>query len=139
MMTRFLLLASIAGILAASTVHAADSSEKTRKLIAVLQSDAGLYEKARACQELGETGDRTAVPALAQSLTDPHLSAYARSGLEGIPDPSASAALRKAADVLQGPLLAGVINSLGVLRDEKAVPLLSKLAGNSDVAKEALI
>ena len=70
---------------------ASDNSEKAEKLIAVLQSDAPLFEKARACQQLGEFGTGKAVPALAALLNDEHLSAYARSGLEGIPDPGAAA------------------------------------------------
>ena len=97
--------------------RAESQAEKTRKLIAVLQSNAPLFDKARACQQLGEFGNREAVPALAALLADEHLSAYARSGLEGIPDPSAAEALRTAAATLKGNRLAGVVNSLGVLRD----------------------
>ncbi len=125
----------------ASNAPAADATEKTRKLMAVLQSDSPLYEKARACQQLGEVGTSEAVPALGVLLADPHLSAYARSGLEGISDPSATAALREAAQKLNGPPLAGVVNSLGVLRDPQAVPLLRQLATDpaSGVVTEALL
>ena len=102
--------------------------KRTRKLIEVLQSNAAFYDKARACQQLGEFGTREAVPALAALLGDEHLCAYARSGLEGIPDPSAAEALRNAAARLTGDRLAGVVESLGVLRDTNAVDLLHKLA-----------
>jgi len=116
-------------------------TEATQKLIAVLSSDAGLFEKARACQQLGEFGSKEAVPALAALLNNEHLSAYARSGLEGIPDPSAAAALRAALGSLTGNQLAGVINSLGVLQDTASVPLLQPLTTHpeSGVAKEALL
>ena len=88
------------------------------KLIEVLgRPGATLHEKARACQQLGEYGGKEAVPALAALLNDPVLAAYARSGLEGIPDPSAVSALRSALGTLKGDLLIGVINSLGVLRE----------------------
>ena len=127
MMNRIALFAVMANLIA-STAHAADAPGKTGQLIAVLQSDASLFEKARACQQLGEIGNRDAVPALAALLPDEHLSAYARSGLEGIPDPSAAAALREATANLKGPLLIGVINSLGALRDGQAVELLRQLA-----------
>ncbi len=120
---------------------AEESADKTKRLMLVLQSDASLFEKARACQQLGEIGSPEAVPVLARYLADPKLSAYARSGLEGIGDASASAALRNAAPTLTGRLLAGVVNSLGVLRDSGATPLLSKLASNasSGVTSESLL
>jgi HEAT repeat protein len=127
--------------LAADSADPSVRPEKSRQLIAVLQSDAALYEKARACQQLGEFGTVDAVPALAGLLDDPKLSAYARSGLEGIGGPSSTAALRQAAQTLQGPLRAGVVNSLGALRDADAVDLLSRLAADpsSGVTKEALL
>jgi HEAT repeat protein len=128
-------------ILFVLAARAADPTGKTQQLIAVLQSDTALFDKARACQQLGEIGSAEAVPALAALLTDLHLSAYARSGLEGIPDPSAAAALRDAAQKLHGPLLAGVVNSLGVLHDRQAVELLIKLAADaaSGSSNEALL
>lgn len=142
MNARFIFLALLAaGLLTASSPAASGNAEKTRQLIAVLQSNAGFYEKARACQQLGEIGTKEAVPALAALLPDEHLSAYARSGLEGTPDPSAAEALRAAVPALKGSRLAGVINSLGVLRDAKSVGTLSNLANDpsSGVAKEALL
>jgi HEAT repeat protein len=131
----------IAGALGAAAAEAGAHPERTRQLAAILHSQAPLFEKARACQQLGEIGDREAVPALAELLPDAHLSAYARSGLEGIPDPSAAAALRTALGTVKGSLLAGVVNSLGVLRDAQAVSALRPLAEDpaSGVAKEALL
>ena len=96
--------------------------------LAVLASDAGLREKARACQELGDFGGPASVPALAALLGKEHLADYARSGLEGIKAPSASEALRAALPTLEGRYLTGVVNSLGVRRDTAAVPALQKLA-----------
>ncbi|MCX6932679.1 MAG: hypothetical protein NTZ29_08320, partial [Verrucomicrobia bacterium] len=96
--------------------------------LAVLASDAGLREKARACQELGDFGGPASVQALAALLGKEHLADYARSGLEGIKDPSAGEALRTALPTLEGRYLAGVVNSLGVRRDTAAVPALQKLA-----------
>ncbi|HXD52991.1 MAG TPA: HEAT repeat domain-containing protein, partial [Burkholderiales bacterium] len=121
---------------------AESATDKTRQLIAVLQTaDAPLYDKARACQQLGEFGTRDAVPALAALLGDEKLSAFARSGLEGIPDPGAAAALRSAAETLKGKLLVGVVISLGTLRDEKATALLTRLAEDpsSGASAEAML
>jgi hypothetical protein len=96
--------------------------------LAVLASDAGLREKARACQELGDFGGPASVPALAALLDKEHLADYARNGLEGIKDGSAGEALRSALPKLEGRYLAGAVNSLGVRRDVAAVPALQKLA-----------
>jgi HEAT repeat protein len=117
---------------------AAVSSESAA--LAVLASDAGLKEKARACQELGDVGGPKSVAPLAALLNKEHLADYARSGLEGIKDPSAGAALRKALPTLEGRFLSGVVNSLGVRRDTAAVPDLQKLAldPKRGVAEEAL-
>jgi HEAT repeat protein len=120
---------------------AGGDAEKTKKLIEVLKSDADVFSKARACQQAGEFGTAKAVPALAALLGDEKLAAYARSGLENIPDPSAAAALRAALGALEGARLAGVVTSLGVLRDAKAVGALQKLAADpaKGVVKEALL
>ena len=108
--------------------------------LAVLASDAGLREKARACQELGDFGGPASVPALAALLGKEYLADYARSGLEGIKDPSAGEALRAALPTLEGRYLAGAVNSLGVRRDTAAVPALQKLALDSKAgAAEAAI
>jgi HEAT repeat protein len=140
MLSRFALL-TVTLVFLITPSQAADSEERTKALVAVLQSDTAFFEKARACQQLGEIGTAEAVPALANLLLDPKLSAYARSGLEGIPDPSTTAALRDAAQRVQGPLQAGLINSLGVLRDAAAADLLKRLAADpaSEVAREALL
>jgi hypothetical protein len=70
-------------------------------LAAVLASDAGLHEKALACQQLAITGGPDAVSALAALLGHERLSDYARSGLEIIADSSAGEALKKALPALK--------------------------------------
>jgi HEAT repeat protein len=111
-----------------ATAPTSPSSPVETAALAVLASDAGLREKARACQELGDFGGPASVPALAALLGKEHLADYARSGLEGIKDPSAGEALRTALPTLEDRYLAGVVNSLGVRRDTAAVPALQKLA-----------
>ena len=108
------------------------------RLLAVLQSDAPLQEKADACQELARVGTRQAVPVLATLLANDRLSSRARSALETIADPSVDAALRDALGKLKGPLLAGVIHSLGVRGDPQAVaPLAAFLAGPDPAVAQA--
>lgn len=104
------------------------------KAVAILKdTSASVYAKAKACQRLAMVGDKTAVPALAALLTDAQLSHYARTGLETNPDPSASDALRAALPKVKGLLLAGVINSIGVRRDGKAIDALVKLRRDDDI------
>ena len=109
-------------------------------LLKVLVSDASVQEQARACQQLAVVGGPKSVPALASLLGNEQLAAYARSGLETIDDPSAGVALRKALAGLKGRQQAGVATSLGVRRDQEAVPALAKLASdpNSLSADSAL-
>jgi HEAT repeat protein len=109
-------------------------------LIRIL-TDAGSpeFQKAKACQRIGELGAKEAVPALSALLGDEHLSTYARYGLEPIAGPSADDALRAALSKLKGNLLIGVINSIGKRRDAKAGPALAKMmyAADANVARAA--
>ena len=107
-------------------------AEKQRALIRVLESNAAPAEKAIACKQLAIYGNKDAVPALARLLSDPHLASWARIALEAIPDPAATAALRHAMGGLQGKLLIGVINSIGVRRDPEAVGGLVKRLKDKD-------
>jgi HEAT repeat protein len=141
----FLSMLLLAGIATAAPAPDAQEApaEQQRKLIALLKSDTPAAEKAIACKRLAIYGTRDTVPALAPLLADPQLASWARIALEAIPDPTAADALREALGKLQGPLLVGAINSLGVLRDAKAVPALAEKltapdAGVASAAAEAL-
>lgn len=90
------------------------------------------FQKAKACQRIGELGAKEAVPALAVLLGHEHLNTYARYGLEPIADPSVDDALRAALPKLKGNLLIGVINSIGKRRDAKASPALARLINGPD-------
>jgi len=110
------------------------------KLIAILkEAGASVYAKAKACQQLAVVGDKTAAPALAALLADPRVAHYARFGLEPITDPSVDDALRDALKKLKGPLLVGVINSIGHRRDARAAGALARLlyGADSEVAQAA--
>ena len=110
---------------------AAETKTTESAALAVLASEAGVHEKARACQQLAVVGGPAAVPALASLLDHEPLADYARSGLEAIQDPAAGEALRKALPRLKGRLLAGAVNSLGVRRDTAAVPDLAEAGAQS--------
>lgn len=108
--------------------------------LAVLESDAPLREKAVACHKLVYVAGPKSVAPLAALLADEVMSDYARSGLEAIEDASASQALLDALPKLKGRMLAGVVNSLGVRREVKAIAPLQRLATepSSEVRTEAL-
>ena len=107
-----------------------DKSEA--ELIAVLKSDAPHKDKADACRQLAIIGTKDAVPALAALLGDEKLSHMARYALEPIPDPVVDEALRDALGKLKGMPLVGVIGSIGVRRDVRAVRPLTKMLQESD-------
>ncbi len=108
--------------------------------IAVLESDADVFAKAKACQRLALIGDPYAAPALGKLLSDAQLSAYARAALETIGGPQAAQELVIAARQLDGKLLAGAVNSLGALRAPGAstLALCRKLVDGDDAALSAV-
>lgn len=120
-------------------ISAAEPAAQERELLAVLRSAAPEGEKAITCKRLAVSGSAAAVPDLAALLGNPRLASWARIPLEVIPGSEADAALRAAAEKLDGVLLVGVINSLGVRGDAASVPLLeSRLtSADADVAAAA--
>ncbi|MFP4057065.1 MAG: HEAT repeat domain-containing protein [Candidatus Brocadiia bacterium] len=136
-------LVTVAALLAMAACALAASKPDEAKLIGILESDAPPAQKAIPCKQLAIYGTQDAVPALAKLLGDKELASWARIALEAIPDPAADDALRAAVPTLEGRLLIGTINSIGVRRDPKAVALLAgKLedpdAGVASAAAEAL-
>ena len=116
--------------IAAQAVDAANPPKET-DLIEVLRTGAPA-NKAIACKQLAIYGSKDAVPELAKLLADEQLASWARIALEAIPDPAADEALRKAAETLQGRLLVGTINSIGVRRDAKSVDALATRLKDQD-------
>lgn len=114
--------------------QSAASAQKQRDLIQLLQSNAPKPEKALACKKLAVYGTKDAVPVLEGLLADEQLASWARIALEVIPDSAADDALRNALSRLNGKLLVGAMNSLGVRRDGKSVNVLIEKLKDSDVA-----
>ena len=137
-LTRSLISLLFAASLAASGFAAVNSEPAALAVLA--SADASLQAKAHACQELGDFGSSKSISALAALLNQEYLADYARSGLEGIKDPAAGAALLKALPALDGRYLAGAVNSLGVRREVAAVADLQELAldPKRGVAEEAV-
>jgi HEAT repeat protein len=108
------------------------AQSREAKLIAVLNSSDSQKDKADACLELARVGSKAAVAPLAALLGDEKIAHMARYALEPIPDPAVDEALRDALNRLKGRPLIGVIGSIGVRRDAKAVGPLSGLLKDKD-------
>lgn len=104
------------------------------RLLAILKADAPPLEKSDACRELARIGTGQAVPVLEPLLADEQLSHMTRFALEPIADPAVDVALRNALGKVKGPLLVGVISSLGVRKDPAAIAPLTILLNDSDPA-----
>jgi HEAT repeat protein len=117
----------------------ANSADQEQKLIAVLKSDAAASEKAITCKRLAVYGSAKSVPVLAPLLANEQLASWARIALEAIPGEAPDDAFRSALPKLQGRLLIGAINSIGVRRDSKAVGelALQLKSADADVASAA--
>ena len=118
---------------------ASPSGEKVAKLIGVLKSDAPQKDKADACRELAVIGTCDTVAPLTALLGDEKLAHMARYALETLPDPAVDEVLRKALGSLKGRPLVGVIGSLGVRKDARAVEPLARFLqdGDQEVAEAA--
>jgi HEAT repeat protein len=146
---RFAVLLSTLALLAAALLPArlrAADEQKTpqqieQELLAVLRSDAPKAEKAVTCKKLAVHGSSQAVPDLARLLGDEQLASWSRIALEAIPGAAADEALRNSLDSLEGKLLVGAINSVGVRRDAGAVERLAarSKAPDAEVASAAAV
>ena len=124
-----LLLAGVVQLSAQTVPPKADEG----KLLAVLKSaDATHNEKVDAFRGLALIATEKSIPTLASFLGDEKLSHMARYALETIKDPAVDEALRDALGKVKGKPLVGVIGSIGVRKDAKAVDALANMLRNSD-------
>ena len=107
------------------------------KLIAVLKSgDATHKEKVDACRGLALIATEKSIAPLTALLGDEKLSHMARYALETIKDPAVEEVFREALGKLKGMPLVGVIGSIGVRRDAKAVKPLANILMQHDAGPE---
>jgi len=117
---------------------AASRADVAQRLAAVLAAP-GTTQAVRVflCQQLAVVGGDAQVPLLAKLLDDPATAEIARYALDAIPGAASLAALREALGRVQGPARIGVINSLGLRRDDRSVRSLAELLANPDPAVAA--
>jgi hypothetical protein len=83
------------------------------------------------CRMLGLVGSAACLPAVAPLLGDDRTADVARMALDPIWDPSVDEAYRSALGSLHGSARAGLIGSIGLRGDGKAVEALTAIATNS--------
>ncbi len=93
---------------------------------------ASIAAKQFCCRMLRRVGSAQSVPVLAKLLADPELSHMARLALQLMPAREAGAALRQAVTQLDGVLRVGMIGSLGLRGERKAVATLRPLVSAND-------
>lgn len=120
---RFSLVALAVALLVPAPLTAQQTAANA---VAVLQSQADVYEKAMACRLLSQIGDEQSAEALGPLLADARLATYARSALEQISGDTAGRVLRESVAEVDGDLLVGVLDSIGRRRDRQAVGLLAE-------------
>jgi HEAT repeat protein len=91
-----------------------------------------VFQKAIACKKLAFTGGKEAIAPMAALLNHPQLACYARFGMEPNPDPAVDEAFRAALPKLSGRLKIGVITSIGVRKDARALDALASLIEDDD-------
>ena len=126
-------LRSIERLVGKATADPQSKAQLAERFAAIL-ADPQAPEGAKlfSCQQLAYVGSEAQAPVLAKMLEDPKTVEMARYTLQNLPGEAPRAALRAALDRVQGDALVGVVNSLGVCRDEKSVGALAKLLGGPD-------
>ena len=145
MLKRTMNIAVMAGLLlgvGAVSFGQADGGGKERvdQLIGVIKSaDASREAKAGACRQLSYLGGKEAIAPLAAMLASEEMNHMARYALEPIPDAAVDEAFRDALGKLKGRPLVGVIGSVGVRQDAKAIGALAAFLkdGDAEVAEAA--
>jgi HEAT repeat protein len=116
----------------------ARSADDAAMLLQVIQSPtASAVDRANAFEKIGDLAGDDAVEPLAGYLGDKKWSHYARFALQKMPGRSATSALLKSLDTLQGDTKIGVIVTLGRRHDAVAVEPLAKLLGQPEISLAA--
>jgi len=117
------------------SVLAADADEETQLIRVLQRADGGAspQQVGEACDRLQRIGTARSVPDLVKLLNGtPQLAQSARQALETMPDPAAGQALIDALGATEGLAKAGVVTSLGMRREVRAVPALARWLGNAN-------
>jgi len=104
------------------------------ELVAILGRSSDVARECEACRQLQVTGTPACLPALATALRREPVGHAALNTLAQLPYPEVGATLRRALPGVTGGVRLGLIELLGVRRDEESVPLLVPLLASADPA-----
>jgi HEAT repeat protein len=104
------------------------------RLLKFIQSDTTKQGQEFGFRELSLIGTDTSVPVLAPMLTQRATAEMSRYAISRIPGPAADGALRNALGQTTGNTRIGLISTIGLRHDSKAVPAIAALAASSDPA-----
>ncbi len=124
-----------------ATNDAARRREVADRLAAILaEAKTSQAAKVFICRVLPLVASDAHVPVLVKVLDDAETTEMARRALAAIPGEASGKVLREALGTVKGPVLLGVINSLGDRRDAEAVAGLSRLVYGTkrDIANAAV-
>jgi hypothetical protein len=133
------ILVAIEKLVFDSSTSAAKKKELAHRLADILDSEATYACKQFVCRQLAIIGTANEVPVLCKWLVDDQMSDMAKYALARIPGPSVDVCLRKALDETSENKKIGIINTIGMRMDKKAVTQLGKLlySKNPKVTKSA--
>lgn len=115
-----------------SILHKLPAAEVEKRFADFLKSGATIAGKDYICRQLSLIGSPASVPVLAAMLDSAETVEMARYALERIPGDAALEALRNALPKAPDKAKPGIVNTLGLRRDARAVPAIAKLTGSSD-------
>ncbi len=118
-----------------SEARPAARKEVEAALIRMLGTNSTFEARRFACKQLGIVGSQTALPALAQLLTEPETAGIACLALTTYPTGKADEVLRAGLRSADSTVRVQLINTLGDRQDAKSVPLLARFASGSDAAE----
>lgn len=131
------LLSAVSGMVNAVGEHPVERKLFAAKMAALLGSDASDPCKVFLCRQLAIIGTEDQVASLSPLLVEEKYSDMARYALERISGEKTCAAMRAALANASGRAQIGLLNSLGVLGDEQAVPPLAGLANGPEATVAA--
>ncbi len=108
------------------------STPSEAELVAILERSSDVARECDACRQLQVTGTPACLPALAAALRREAVSHAALNTLARLPFPEVGPTLRKALAGVTGGVRLGLIELLGVRREEESVPLLIPLLAAAD-------
>lgn len=105
---------------------------EARLLKVLARPDATDFARMFVCRMLALIGSAKSVPALAGLLTEPRTADAARYALDAIEDPAVDEAYRNALGSATGAAKVGLIGSIALRGDQKAVPALAALKSGGE-------